>query len=153
MTLYLEVGKNYRDRAGAETGPLIDSEQSTYPFWSGVLGRSFTQEGRYIDTLMSSDYDLVEEVPAETVQPESIEDALVQMTPEVIAEDEVNSPSHYKQGDIECIDAIKAALTPEEWRGYCKGNCLKYVWRERYKQQDTALAKAQWYLNRLLGVK
>ena len=64
--------------------------------------------------------------------------------------DMVNEPPHYKQGDVECIDAIKAALTPEEWRGYCKGNALKYIWRERHKGGDESLQKAVWYLNRLV---
>jgi hypothetical protein len=64
--------------------------------------------------------------------------------------DEVNHPPHYTQGGIECIDAIRAALTPEEFRGYCKGNVLKYTWRERIKQQDIAMEKAQWYINQLL---
>ena len=63
--------------------------------------------------------------------------------------DNVNKPEHYRQGGIECIDAIEAALTPEEFRGYCKGNALKYVWRERYKGGDESLRKAQWYLDRL----
>lgn len=68
--------------------------------------------------------------------------------------DPVNSPAHYRQGDIECIDAIEAALTPEEFRGYCKGNALKYIWRERHKAGSSpaeSLAKAQWYLSRLLA--
>ena len=64
--------------------------------------------------------------------------------------DMVNHPPHYKQGDIECIDAIRAALTEEEYRGYCKGNALKYIWRERHKGGDESLAKADWYLNRLV---
>lgn len=64
--------------------------------------------------------------------------------------DPVNHPPHYRQGGIECIDAIEAALTPDEFRGYCKGNILKYVWRERHKGSDS-LAKAGWYLNRLIG--
>lgn len=64
--------------------------------------------------------------------------------------DEVNHPPHYTQGGIECIDAIRAALTPEEFRGYCKGNVLKYTWREKHKQQDIAMEKAQWYINQLL---
>jgi hypothetical protein len=63
--------------------------------------------------------------------------------------DMVNSPPHYQGDGIECIDAIRAALTPEEFRGYCKGNGLKYVWRERNKGGDQDLAKAAWYLNRL----
>jgi len=63
--------------------------------------------------------------------------------------DPVNHPPHYKQGDIECIDAIQSALTPEEFRGYCKGNALKYIWRERHKGQDESLKKAIWYLERI----
>lgn len=65
--------------------------------------------------------------------------------------DLVNQPEHYRQGEIECIDAIQAALTPDEFRGYCKGNVLKYVWRERHKGQAMSLAKARWYLDRLIA--
>ena len=61
--------------------------------------------------------------------------------------DNVNNPPHYNQGgDIECIDAIIAALTEEEFRGYCKGNVMKYVWREKHKGGKESLAKAKWYL-------
>lgn len=62
------------------------------------------------------------------------------------APDPVNNPAHYKQGEVECIDAIKSALTPEEFRGYCKGNALKYIWREKHKGGDESLRKAVWYL-------
>ncbi len=62
--------------------------------------------------------------------------------------DPVNRPAHYTQGGIECIDAIRAALTPEEFRGFCKGNVLKYAWRERHKGGDESLKKAAWYLKR-----
>ena len=60
--------------------------------------------------------------------------------------DETSPNAHYRQGEIECIDAIRAALTDEEWRGFCKGNILKYVWRERHKGGDVTLIKAQDYL-------
>jgi len=63
--------------------------------------------------------------------------------------DMVNHPSHYTVGDIECIDAIKAALTEEEFRGYCKGNALKYIWREKHKGGDESMKKAEWHLNKL----
>lgn len=63
--------------------------------------------------------------------------------------DMVNSPPHYKQGEVECIDGIKSALSEDEWRGYCKGNAIKYIWRERHKGQGESLAKAQWYLNKM----
>lgn len=65
--------------------------------------------------------------------------------------DMVNSPDHYTHGGIETIDAIEAALTPEEFRGYCKGNALKYIWRERHKGQNESLQKAIWYLNRIVS--
>lgn len=65
-------------------------------------------------------------------------------------DDDVERPAHYRQGEIECIDAIRAQLTPEEFRGYCKGNVAKYVWRERMKEGDKALKKARWYLSQML---
>jgi hypothetical protein len=65
-------------------------------------------------------------------------------------QDAVNSPSHYKQGDIECIDAIKASMSHLEFLGYLKGNCQKYIWRYKHKGNEKQdLAKARWYLERL----
>jgi len=67
-------------------------------------------------------------------------------------EDMVNSPNHYASGDIECIDAIQASMTPEAFRGYCKGAALKYLWRyERKAKPLEDLKKAQWYLNKLIS--
>lgn len=63
----------------------------------------------------------------------------------------VDHPPHYNQAGIECIEAIQAALTPEEFKGYCKGNNFKYTWRENYKGKDEDLAKAAWYLNKYLS--
>lgn len=63
--------------------------------------------------------------------------------------DNVNHPAHYNQGGIECIDAIKAALTEEEFRGFCKGNALSYIWREKHKGGMEDILKAEWYLDRL----
>ena len=71
-----------------------------------------------------------------------------------MAEDEVNSPSHYtKDGKVECIDAIKAQLTKEEFRGYLKGNIVKYLWREKLKGGLVSLKKAQWYLTYLVELE
>lgn len=67
--------------------------------------------------------------------------------------DPVNQPEHYRQGEIECIDAIQAALTPEEFRGYCKGNVFKYLWRMNHKGRSIEDArKSLWYLERLVAV-
>lgn len=59
--------------------------------------------------------------------------------------DPVAHPSHYTSGSVECIDAIRAALTPEEFRGFCKGNMIKYVWRERLKGGAQDIEKAVAY--------
>lgn len=67
-------------------------------------------------------------------------------------EDMVNSPKHYTSGDVECIDGIEAALTPEAFRGYCKGASMKYLWRyERKSKSLEDLEKSRWYLNRLIA--
>lgn len=71
-------------------------------------------------------------------------------TAPVLQGDNVNHPPHYTDGGIECIEAIEAALTAEEFRGYCKGNLMKYNWRERMKGGTESLKKAQWYLDRLI---
>ena len=62
----------------------------------------------------------------------------------------VNSPPHYKQGDVECIEAIKAA-TGAGYQGYLQGNIMKYIWRYRAKGQAiNDLKKAEWYLKELI---
>lgn len=65
--------------------------------------------------------------------------------------DEVNNPAHYTSGGIECIDAIKASMTEEQFKGFLKGNIIKYLWRYELKNNPVQdLEKAQFYLNRLL---
>ena len=64
--------------------------------------------------------------------------------------DVVNHPPHYKIGGIEVIDFIKAKLTPEEFRGYLKGNVLKYTSRAGHKDDVTQdIGKLVWYANKL----
>ena len=64
--------------------------------------------------------------------------------------DIVNHPPHYNQGDIECIDAIHAALGTEGFLAYCRGNILKYNWRADHKGGIDDLEKSRWYLNKLI---
>lgn len=68
--------------------------------------------------------------------------------------DLVSAPPHYNNGDIECIDAIKASMSVEAFKGYCKGNCQKYIWRMSYKGKPVEdLRKARWYLDRLIDAE
>lgn len=54
---------------------------------------------------------------------------------------------HYKTRPTETIDAIRTALTEEEFRGYCIGNVMKYALRYQHKGGDDDLAKAAHYLS------
>ena len=68
-------------------------------------------------------------------------------------EDMVNHPSHYTQGEIECIEVIKYIndkLHTEGYEGYCLGNFIKYIWRCNFKNGWEDIDKAIFYLNELL---
>lgn len=66
------------------------------------------------------------------------------------SKDMVNHPSHYTQGKIEVIKIMEDQLTAEEYRGYIKGQVIKYITRERYKNGLEDLEKADWYLRHLI---
>jgi hypothetical protein len=58
---------------------------------------------------------------------------------------------HYNRGAIQAIDFIEGSFTPEEYRGYLKGQVVKYISRYRYKDTPIAdLTKARTYLTWLL---
>ena len=68
-----------------------------------------------------------------------------------MADDFVNHPPHYKQGDIECIDAIKAALG-DGYKYYLQGSIIKYIWRFEHKENAVQdLQKSSWYLDKLIA--
>lgn len=62
---------------------------------------------------------------------------------------------HYMNGHIETIDVIKMALTPEEFRGFLKGNVLKYQIRAPHKHEtpDEDYQKAKDYYDLLEGLE
>ncbi len=67
--------------------------------------------------------------------------------------DSVNHPSHYNQGDVECIDAIRSAVTGLEGiEAYYAGNVIKYVWRHKHKGGVDDLRKAAFYLERMIAL-
>lgn len=67
-----------------------------------------------------------------------------------VSVDPVN-PQHYKNGDVECIEAIKSATVGKDgFAGYLVGNLIKYVWRYESKNGVEDLKKGLWYLNKLI---
>ncbi len=70
--------------------------------------------------------------------------------PAPISPDPINPP-HYRQSDIECIEAMRACASREEYEGHLRLTALKYLWRLRDKGDAVENArKAQWYLERLV---
>lgn len=64
--------------------------------------------------------------------------------------DNIN-PDHYKQGKVECIDALEAAtINKTGIEAVCTANVIKYLWRYEAKNGLEDVKKAQWYLNRLI---
>lgn len=67
--------------------------------------------------------------------------------------DAVNHPSHYTKGGIETIDFIKAKLTPAEYKGFLKGNLIKYVSRAGLKGDEVEdFGKIKFYSEELAQV-
>lgn len=64
--------------------------------------------------------------------------------------DKVNSPSHYQRNGYECIDIIRIFLTEEEYKGYLKGNQLKYLFRYKEKDGIQDLEKLKKYTDYLI---
>jgi hypothetical protein len=68
---------------------------------------------------------------------------------EQVEVDRVNSPPHYNNGGMECIDYIQQQLD-EHFSSYCQGNVIKYLHRWRYKNGVEDLKKAEWYLKAMI---
>ena len=63
-------------------------------------------------------------------------------------------PNYYKDRKVQTIDAIESQLSPEEFKGYLKGNVIKYISRSGKKfgsPEVEDMKKAQWYLKRILS--
>ena len=71
-----------------------------------------------------------------------------EVPPSETRRDPVTNPSHYK--GIQPIDVMKENFSPDEYRGFLKGNILKYVMRYQDKGGLDDLQKAEQYLKWLI---
>ena len=60
------------------------------------------------------------------------------------------SPAHYKTGGLEVVEIWRKKLTPEEFKGACKANILKYIFRADNKNGIEDYEKAMQYLKFLI---
>lgn len=81
---------------------------------------------------------------------QNVEKDLTELLNQVEYKDAVNHPSHYTVGGIECIEAMRASMTEEAFKGYLKGCAQKYLWRyEKKANPKQDIEKAIWYLTKL----
>lgn len=73
---------------------------------------------------------------------------------ELRSEAAVDRPPHYRNGKLECIDAMEGMVDGSDipaHQSYLWQNAFKYLWRWPYKNHPVEdLKKAVWYINRLI---
>ena len=92
----------------------------------------------------------------EVAEAPTIDESVTEDKPTKIMNDAVHHPLHYNLPGltIESVDVIRAVLTPEEFKGWCKGNALKYSLRAGRKdpaKEVQDLAKAGVFLSWITG--
>ena len=92
------------------------------------------------------------EAKPEVAETPTLDVPIVDGTLNETVNDAVHHPSHYTLPGltIESVDVIRAVLTPEEFKGWCKGNALKYSLRAGRKdptKEVQDLAKAGVFLS------
>lgn len=100
-------------------------------------------------------YGKIEPKP-EVAETPTIDVPIVDGTLTATMNDAVHHPSHYTLPGltVESVDVIRAVLTPEEFKGWCKGNALKYSLRAGRKdpaKEVQDLAKAGVFLSWITG--
>lgn len=91
----------------------------------------------------------VREVPIDEVQGNLMAHMLCERVEKTEA---VNHPLHYG-GDTtyECVKVLAAWLSKDEYRGFLRGNAIKYLCRTGKKDEVVQeLKKTAWYVNKLI---
>ena len=117
-----------------------------YAWMLGLLKKSYLSYSDIfkIDFTPLNEHEAAQEVPDGYY----LDDESGKLKPLKPKADMVNHPPHYQSDNgIECIDAIRAALGKEGFIAYCRGNAMKYIWRDKSDNVED-LKKAAWYLNK-----
>lgn len=69
------------------------------------------------------------------------------------ANDNVNHPSHYNNGGMECIDEMVLIFGKEATMHFCLCNAWKYRYRANAKNGQEDLDKAHWYIAKYKKLK
>lgn len=119
--------------------------------WSNNLGETLNQyleRNPKVEILWKRDQDEPFLTPECTLNDQYAEIEEVRQA----LKDNVNHPSHYTKGKVECIDALESATIGKTGiEAVCVANVIKYLWRYEEKNGLEDVKKAQFYLNRLVA--
>jgi hypothetical protein len=94
---------------------------------------------------------VIEEEVTELEKIQNYTKASTTSTKENLQKEMVNHPSHYKNGNIECIEAMIDVFGKDKVAAFCELNAFKYQWRANNKGTDIQdKKKAIWYLNKYI---
>lgn len=141
-SLFKFVGEDGEFEKGEILKLSKDDGDDTPRFKSNINGWEY-----YLD--LEEDVEYVGEEGAEDMLPDC-EEFVKHPTKDIVEQDNVNHPNHYRTGKTECIVAMEEMLSTEEFIGYLRGNIYKYTYRYKDKNGVEDLKKAQWYLNKLI---
>lgn len=123
----------------------LEFENSTFQWWHNENNKWRNYEN-YPNTLRYSRVVWQREQDEPFLTPECT------LNDQYAEKDNVNHPSHYTQGKVECIDALESATIGKSGiEAVCVANVIKYLWRYEEKNGVEDVKKAQFYLNRLLA--
>ena len=69
------------------------------------------------------------------------------------ANDKQVGGTHYKDMPVQPWAVMEAVLTPTEFRGFIKGNIIKYSMRQGKKQDSDDAGKLQHYMEKLREIQ
>lgn len=101
--------------------------------------------------VLEAENEVIAEAEVRKLAAEDNETVLKISSINVVCKDEVNHPSHYCKGGIECIDVIEAATSDlKGMEAVCTANIIKYIFRWKDKNGITDVKKCKWYCEKLI---
>lgn len=145
MTTWNYIIGNEKDFEGAPDWALYRDKCFNEHYWSE--GYSAGDRFKCVNSDNVLEYNGSECQSVIIAQRERVTDAAP-----VATNDNINHPLRYTKGDIECIDAIKAATVGKTGiEAVDVGHVIRYLWRYEEKDGLESVKKAEWYIKHLIN--
>lgn len=137
MTTWRYIVGSEKDFEGAPDWAIYRDKCLNEYFWSEGYSVGDRFKGVYGDVVLKYDG--------------SEQKSVIIAQREPVTNDNINHPLRYTKGDIECIDAIKAATVGKTGiEAVDVGHIIRYLWRYEEKDGLESVKKAEWYIKHLI---